>query len=103
MEYAVTTQETVPRLAVGKSAAISAKATFTMERSNVEMYAALAVTTNVGQGLSPCFSVGVDTWLTISPFGTKNVPYSYELFAVEGNDDFSTAQLRHELPDCNLA
>jgi hypothetical protein len=60
MEYAVTTHETVPRLAVGKSAAISAKATFTMERSNVEMYAAIAVTTNVGHGLIDRFSVGAD-------------------------------------------
>jgi len=61
IEYAVTTHDTVPRLAVGKSAAISANATFTMERSNVEMYAATAVTMNVGHGLIVLSSVGVDT------------------------------------------
>jgi hypothetical protein len=31
-----------------------------MERSNVEMYAAIAVTTNVGHGLIDRFSVGAD-------------------------------------------
>ena len=51
----------VPRLTSGKSAAISANATFTMERSSVEMYAAIAVTTNVGHGLIDRFSDGVDT------------------------------------------
>jgi hypothetical protein len=58
MEYAVTTHEIVPRLTSGKSAAISAKATFTIDRSNVEMYAAIAVTTNVGHGLIARFSDG---------------------------------------------
>jgi len=60
MEYAVTTHEMVPRLTVGKSAAISANATFTIERSSVEIYAAIAVTTKVGHGLLNAFCGGVD-------------------------------------------
>ena len=48
----MTTHEIVPRLTVGKSAAISAKATFTIDKSSVEMYAAMAVTMKVGHGLA---------------------------------------------------
>ena len=47
----------VPRLAVGKSWAISANATLTIDKSSVEMYAAIAVTMNVGHGLDVDFSV----------------------------------------------
>jgi hypothetical protein len=47
----------VPRLAVGKSFAISAKATLTIDKSSVDIYAAIAVTTKVGHGLVVEFSV----------------------------------------------
>jgi hypothetical protein len=83
IEYAVTTHEMVPRLAFGKSLAISANATLTIDRSSVEMYAAIAVTTNVGHGLDVEFPVSVDVWLMISPCDTENVPCSHGYFAFQ--------------------
>ena len=50
IEYAVTTQEIVPRLASGNVRAISANATFTIDMSSVEMYDTTAHTANVDHG-----------------------------------------------------